>query len=107
MRPNTVHVAFDRSHTSPWEVYCYREGKKVRFGRRRTKKEAEALRTKYQDEFNKRGSASSILTTAQADEYLRAKKALGDVSLDVVVACYLERVQKPSIGLDEAVDGFM
>jgi integrase len=107
MRPNTVHVAFDRSHTSPWEVYCYREGRKVRLGRRKTKKEAEALCTKYQDEFNQRGSASPILTTAQADEYLRAKKALGDVSLDIVVAGYLSSVEKPSIGLEAAAIGFM
>jgi integrase len=48
-----------------------------------------------------------MLTSAQIDEYLRAKKALGNVSLDVVVVSYLERAQKPNIGLSEAVDGFM
>ena len=81
--------------------------KKVRLGRRKTKKDAEDLRTKFQSEFNKRGSESPMLTSAQIDEYLRAKKALGDVSLDVVVVSYLERAKKPSIGLSEAVDGFM
>jgi hypothetical protein len=30
MRPNTVHVSLDKSHSTPWEVYVYLGGKKIR-----------------------------------------------------------------------------
>ncbi len=108
MRPNTVHVSYDRSHTSPWEVYVYEAGKKVRLARAKTKKEAETLQRKYQEERNRRGTDAPLLNAAQTAEYLRARKALGpDVSLDVVVADYLGRVEKPSVGLGKAIEGFL
>jgi integrase len=108
MRPNVVHVSFDKSHSSPWEVYVYLGGKKIRLARAKTKAEAETLQRKYQDERNRRGTETPTLTAAQTDEYLRAKRALGDgVSLDVVVEGYLSRTLKPSMALETAVGGFV
>jgi hypothetical protein len=108
MKPKTVHVAHDKTHTPPWEVYYYEGGKKVRLARAETKSQATALASKYHDARTKRGTETPVLTSAQVDEYLRAKKALGaDRSLDSVVAYYLGHAQKPSVELKVAIDGFL
>lgn len=107
MRPITIHVSCDKTHNSPWEVYQYVAGKKIRLGRTKTKKEAVAKAAAYQEQINRRGTETVTLTVAQIDEYLRAKAALGDRSLDEVVKLFLSAGQRPSVSLKKAAADFM
>jgi len=49
-------------------VYVYEAGKKVRLARAKTKKEAETLQRKYQEERNRRGTEAPLLNAAQSAE---------------------------------------
>jgi integrase len=106
----SVKVGSDSSKPyTPWEVYYYSEGRRVRVARVKTKKEAQATAIATQNQINTQGAdALPVLTPAEIREYVAAKKSLGATSLARAVEFYLEANNRSSsILLATAVERFL